>query len=85
MKTELQIIEEETKPIFDEIKTIINTTRTRVYTSVNVEMLNMNWSIGKRIMEVQEGKLRAKYGNQVLKKYRKYSLMNLGKVSQFKI
>ena len=66
MKTELQIIEEETKPIFEEIKRLVNDSRTRVYTTVNTEMLNLYWNIGKIIMEIQKGKRRAKYGETLL-------------------
>ena len=46
---------------------IINS-RNRVYTTVNTEMLNLYWNIGKAIMEIQQGDERATYGDAVLEK-----------------
>ena len=51
MKKEL--VEENVKPIFEEIKKLVNSSRERVYTAVNTEMLNLYWNIGKIIMEIQ--------------------------------
>ena len=49
-------------PIFEEIKSLINISRNRVYTAVNTEMLNLYWNIGKIIMEIQQGNERAVVG-----------------------
>ena len=46
---------------------VINS-RNRVYTTVNTEMLNLYWNIGKAIMEIQQGDERASYGETVLEK-----------------
>ena len=35
MKTELQVLDGEVKPIFEEIKTLINTSRAKAYYAVN--------------------------------------------------
>lgn len=40
--------------------------RDRVYSTVNTEMLNLYWNIGKIIMEIQNGNERATYGKSVL-------------------
>lgn len=62
------IIDENIKPIFEEIRGLITTSRNRVYSAVNTEMLNLYWNIGKIIMEIQQGDERATYGNAVLDK-----------------
>ena len=66
MKTELQVLEGEVKPIFEEIKTLINTSRAKAYYAVNTEMLNLHWKIGKRIFEIQDGGKRATYGDELV-------------------
>ena len=53
--------------IFDNIKLVISS-RNRVYTTINTEMLNLYWNIGKAIMEIQQGDERASYGDSVLDK-----------------
>jgi len=68
MKKEIEIIEEKVKPIFEEIKQLVNNSRERVYTAVNTEMLNLYWNIGKIIMEIQQGNERANYGKNILEK-----------------
>jgi len=78
--------------IYNEIKDLIMASRARVYNTVNVEMLNLHWSIGKIILEIQEGKERAKYGEEVLKNIslrltnefgKGYSVQNLRRMRQF--
>jgi len=59
---------ENLNPIFEEIRNMINTSRAKVYSAVNTEMLNLYWNIGKIIMEIQKGNERASYGNAVLEK-----------------
>lgn len=92
MKTEIQIHDEEVKPIFEEIKTLINTSRDKAYYAVNAEMLNLHWKIGKRIFEIQEGKGRATYGDALIarlsekltEEYGKgFSVQNLRRMRQF--
>ena len=50
------------------IKQLIVDTRNKVYTTVNVEMLQLYWHIGESIVKIQAGNERAEYGNAVLKK-----------------
>ena len=54
--------------IFDNIKELVINSRNRVYATVNTEMLNLYWNIGKAIMEIQQGDERASYGETVLEK-----------------
>ena len=68
MDKELNVIDENINPIFEEIRNLINTSRNRVYSAVNTEMLNLYWNIGKIIIEIQQGDERATYGDNVLEK-----------------
>ncbi len=54
--------------IFDSIKELVISSRSKVYSTVNTEMLNLYWNIGKSIMEIQQGDERASYGDAVLEK-----------------
>lgn len=67
MKKEF-IENEEINTVFDNIKELVISSRNRVYTTVNTEMLHLYWNIGKAIMEIQQGDERASYGDTVLEK-----------------
>ena len=54
--------------IFDNVKELVISSTNRVYTTINTEMLNLYWNIGKAIMEIQQGNERASYGETVLEK-----------------
>lgn len=92
MLEEYSLIEKNLNPIFEEIRVLINTSRNRVYTAVNTEMLNLYWNIGKIIMEIQQGDERASYGDAVLEKLsekltnefgRGFSIINLRRMRKF--
>ena len=68
MINEMIVADENINPIFEEIKGLINTSRNKVYSAVNTEMLNLYWNIGKIIMEIQQGNERASYGDTILDK-----------------
>jgi predicted nuclease of restriction endonuclease-like (RecB) superfamily len=52
-----------------EIKEILSNARKKAYTAVNTAMVEAYWHIGKRIVEEeQQGKERAAYGKEILKK-----------------
>ena len=68
MPNNLSLFNQNINPIFEEIKDLINNSRNRVYSTVNTEMLNLYWNIGKIIMEIQQGNERASYGDAVLEK-----------------
>ena len=74
-----KLLDKSIKPIFEEIKELINNSRNKVYTTVNTEMLNLYWNIGKIIMEIQQGKERASYGNTVLEKLSEKLTKEFGK------
>ena len=67
-ENEIYCTEEKINPIFEEIRGLVNDSRNRVYSTVNTEMLNLYWNIGKIIMEIQQGDERASYGEIVLNK-----------------
>ena len=68
MEKESGLIQENITSIFEEIKDLGINSRNRVYATVNTEMLNLYWNIGKIIMEIQQGDERATYGDAVLEK-----------------
>ncbi len=68
MINELINSDNEINSIFDSIKNLVINSRNKVYHTVNTEMLNLYWNIGKIIMEIQQGDERANYGDAVLDK-----------------
>ena len=68
MSNELIKSDNEINNIFDNIKDLVINSRNKVYQTVNTEMLNLYWNIGKAIMEIQQGDERASYGDAVLDK-----------------
>lgn len=65
MKNELSEVEN-IKNIYENIKTLINNSKENIYRVVNTEILNLYWNIGKIIVDIQDGKNRAKYGDKIL-------------------
>lgn len=66
MDNELIKNSNEINNIFDNIKELVISSRNKVYSAVNTEMLSLYWNIGKAIMEIQQGDERASYGDAVL-------------------
>jgi len=63
-----------------EIKLILEKARQRVYSSINREMVEAYWEIGKRIVEEeQQGERRAGYGKEILKILSKELFTEFGK------
>lgn len=92
MKEENNLIQGNVTSIFEEIRSLVINSRNRVYTTVNTEMLNLYWNIGKIIMEIQQGDERAPYGKAVLENLSKkltnefgrgFSVDNLEKMRKF--
>ena len=53
---------------YNEIRRIVQSARSRVYTAVNTAMVETYWRIGKRIVqEQQQGKERATYGKYLIR------------------
>ena len=68
MNNELTNNDSEFNVFFNNIKDLVINSRNKVYQTVNTEMLNLYWSIGKAIMKIQQGDERASYGDAVLDK-----------------
>ena len=65
MKNELSEVKN-INNIYENIKTLINNSKENIYRVVNTEILNLYWNIGKIIVDIQDGKNRAKYGDKIL-------------------
>lgn len=65
--------------IFDNIKELVINSRNKVYQTMNTEMLNLYWNIGKAIMEIQQGDKRASYGDALLEKLSQKLTVEFGK------
>ena len=92
MINELIINDKEINYVFNDIKELVINSRNKVYQTVNTEMLNLYWNIGKIIMEIQHGDERASYGDTVLLKLSKkltdefgkgFSIINLRRMRKF--
>ena len=79
MNNELMNDQKNINNVFDNIKELVISSRNRVYTAVNTEMLNLYWNIGKAIMEIQQGDERASYGETVLEKLSEKLTAEFGK------
>lgn len=79
MNHELTNNDNEINHIFDDIKELVINSRNKVYQTVNTEMLNLYWNIGKLIMKIQKGDERASYGEVVLEKLSQRLTVEFGK------
>lgn len=66
MKYNSELDDKEINSLYEDIKELIEKSRNRVYKTVNVEMINLYWNIGKMIIEKQKGEKRAKYGDLLI-------------------
>ncbi|WP_321413568.1 DUF1016 N-terminal domain-containing protein [uncultured Desulfobacter sp.] len=56
-------------PFYNDIRQILQTARAKAYSAVNTAMVETYWLVGKRIFEEeQDGKKRAEYGQELIKK-----------------
>ncbi len=74
-----KLINNEINNIFDSIKELVINSRNKIYNTVNTEMLNLYWNIGKAIMEIQQGDERATYGETVLERLSQKLTAEFGK------
>ena len=66
--------------IVEDIQQILRDARKKVYHSINLSMVEAYWLIGKRIVEEdQDGKARAVYGKNLLKKLSVHLQTEFGK------
>lgn len=75
----ITINDSETTELFLDIKNLIEQSRSRVYKTVNTEMINLYWNIGKMIVEKQNGHSRAKYGDLLIEGISKRLTEQFGK------
>ena len=54
------------EPSVISFKELVEQSRNRVYKTVNTEMINLYWNIGKSIVEKQNGNTKAKYGDNYI-------------------
>ena len=89
---EIIIKDNEINVLYDDIKYLIEQSRNKVYKTINNEMVYLHWNIGKMIVERQDGKNRAKYGDLLIEEISKrlteyfgkgFSMQNLRRMRQF--
>ena len=64
----MENLDEHVSFIFEEVKVLVNESKKKRYSVVNTGMLNLYQSIGKIIIEIQQGDGRATYGEVILEK-----------------
>lgn len=65
---------------YEELKRLINWSRTQIYKHVNTAMIKTYWEIGKMIVdEEQQGKERAEYGKFLLRELSKQLTIDFGR------
>ncbi len=69
----------ESAPLFNDIKSLIDSARQRATMSVNAELTLLYWQVGKRIRSELLGGERAEYGQQVLPSLAKQLTTQYGK------
>ena len=70
----------ETSNFKDDIKRIIEKSRTIAYQTINIVLLKRNWLIGKRICDEElNGNSRAKYGSKIISELSKSLTFDYGK------
>ena len=88
----ITIDDNEVNELFIDIKDLVNQSRNKVYKTVNIEMINLYWNIGKMIVDKQNGNKRAKYGDLLIEGISKkltvtfgkgFSIQNLRRMRQF--
>ena len=58
-----------TDDILQDMKEIINVSRSNAYKAVNLALVHRNWLLGRRIAEEElKGESRAEYGLKIIKK-----------------
>ena len=91
-KEVININDVEVDKLFVEIRNLIEESRNIVYKTINIEIINLHWNIGKMIIEKQGGSNRAKYGEMLIEGISKkltsyygkgFSIQNLRRMRQF--
>ena len=69
----------EIKLLYNDISGLIDGTKEKVYRSVNTEIINLYWNIGRTIKEDIIKKERAEYGKQIIDNLSKELISNYGR------
>ncbi|MGL4450143.1 MAG: PDDEXK nuclease domain-containing protein [Sarcina sp.] len=72
-------INDELKAIYQNIKDTLSEARSKAYSTVNFYMVEAYWNIGRLIVEEQDGKEKANYGEYLLKNLSKELTKEFGK------
>lgn len=56
----------QSESLYSQIKQVLNQARRSIYTVANSAMVKAYWHIGKLIVEAQDGKMKAKYGDNLV-------------------
>lgn len=73
------IKDDEVNKLYDDIKNLIDQSKNRICKTVNTEMINLYWNIGKIIVEKQNGQDRAKYGDYLIENLSNQLINEFGK------
>ena len=65
--------------LYKDIRNLVENSKNRVYKTVNTEMINLYWNIGKMIFEKQGGNERAKYGDYLIENISRKLTCKFGK------
>jgi hypothetical protein len=65
--------------LYNDIKLLVEESRNSVYKTVNTEMINLYWNIGKMIVDMQEGNIKAKYGDYLIERVAEKLSLEFGK------
>lgn len=66
--------------LYDSIRQLIIESRSRIFRTINTELIQLNWEIGRQIVEEeQNGNFRAQYGRQALKELARILTLEFGK------
>lgn len=80
MKKEIIIVDnDELEMLYNDIKLLVEKSRTKVYKTINTEMLKLYWSIGETIIKVQKGKKKAGYGDAIIDRLSEKLTKELGR------
>ena len=67
------------KELFDSIREVLNSARSKAYAAVNFAMVEAYWNVGRLIVEKQGGAERAEYGDGLIKDLSKLLTAEFGK------
>ena len=80
MEQKIKIISnKEVDNLYNDIKSLVEESRNRVYKTVNTEMINLYWNIGKMIVDMQGGNEKAKYKDYITQELSVRLTNNFGK------